>query len=74
MKYVFPVLCIILIQPAYAYVGPGLGAGTIGMVLGLIGSFFLALFAVIYYPIKRALKKWKAKQNENNKASEESKK
>lgn len=42
-----------------AYIGPGLGAGTIGVVIGVIGSIFLALFAVLYYPIKRALKKGK---------------
>ncbi|MBB4020659.1 putative membrane protein [Confluentimicrobium naphthalenivorans] len=44
---------------AQAYVGPGLGAGAIAAVLGVLGSIFLALFAVIYYPIKRMLKKRK---------------
>ena len=70
MIFLFPVLFLIIAQPAYAYVGPGLGAGTIGAVLGIVGSIFLALFAVIYYPIKRILKKWKAKQSAT---SEESK-
>lgn len=42
---------------ANAYLGPGLGAGTIGAILGVIGSVFLAIFAVVYYPIKRFLKK-----------------
>ncbi len=43
-------------EVALAYVGPGLGAGTLGVVLGLLGSVFLALFAVFWYPIKRRLK------------------
>jgi membrane associated rhomboid family serine protease len=66
MIFLFPVLLLILMtaQPSYAYVGPGLGAGTIGAILGIVGSIFLALFAVIYYPIKRFLKKRKAKQEE----------
>lgn len=51
----------IWVGPAQAYVGPGLGAGTVGVVLGLIGSGFLALVAVIYYPIKRFFKKRKGK-------------
>lgn len=42
---------------ASAYIGPGLGAGVIGTILGVIGAILLALFAVLYYPIKRALKK-----------------
>jgi hypothetical protein len=36
-----------------AYIGPGVGAGTLGVILGLIGSIFLALFAFFWYPIKR---------------------
>lgn len=42
---------------AHAYVGPGLGAGTLGVVIGLIASVFVALFALLWYPIKRLLKK-----------------
>ena len=51
------VLMVLALQPlhAAAYVGPGLGAGTIGVILGLIGSILLALFAFFWYPIKRAL-------------------
>lgn len=42
---------------AQAYIGPGVGIGAITAVLGVVGAIFLALFAVIYYPIKRMLKK-----------------
>lgn len=40
---------------AVAYVGPGLGAGTLGVILGLLGSLLLALVAFFWYPIKRTL-------------------
>lgn len=43
--------------PAAAYIGPGVGAGAVSAVLGVLGSIFLGLFAIIYYPIKRLLKK-----------------
>ena len=43
-------------ETAYAYVGPGIGAGTVGVILGVIASILLALFAVIWYPIKRLFK------------------
>lgn len=42
---------------AEAYIGPGLGAGAIAAALGVVGAIFLALFTVIYYPIKRLRKK-----------------
>ena len=47
---------------ANAYVGPGLGAGTIGVILGIIGSIFIAIFAIVWYPLKRLLKKNKQKK------------
>jgi pilus assembly protein TadC len=43
--------------PALAYIGPGLGAGLVSAVVGVLGSIFLGLFAVIWYPIKRMRKK-----------------
>jgi hypothetical protein len=42
---------------AHAYIGPGLGAGVIGTVLGILGSILLALVALLYYPIKRLVKR-----------------
>ncbi|MCV2872144.1 hypothetical protein OEZ71_07525 [Defluviimonas sp. WL0050] len=48
-------------QMAMAYIGPGVGAGAIAAVIGVIGSIFLAIVAVLYYPIKRMMKNRKAK-------------
>lgn len=39
--------------PASAYLGPGMGIGAFGVVLGLIGAVLLAIFAVVWYPLKR---------------------
>lgn len=51
-----PLLLALLPAPAMAYVGPGLGAGAIGALLGVVGAIFLALFAVVYYPVKRLMR------------------
>lgn len=48
--------------PAFAYVGPGMGAGAIGVIVGLVGSIFLALFSVFYYPLKRRYKQWRGEE------------
>jgi hypothetical protein len=45
---------------AHAYVGPGAGAGTIAIVLGILSSIFLAFVGILWYPIKRLIKTWKA--------------
>jgi uncharacterized iron-regulated membrane protein len=47
---------ILATTPAYAYVGPGLGAGAIAAVLGVLGSILAAILGVVYYPIKRRIK------------------
>jgi preprotein translocase subunit SecF len=63
-------LVLIVIFPNYAnaYIGPGLGAGTIGVILGIVGSLFIALFAIIWYPLKRLFKKKKeSKHQDGNK-------
>ena len=47
--------------PAHAYIGPGLGLGSIAVIFGILGSILLAIFASVWYPIKRMLKKRRAK-------------
>ena len=51
------------IASAQAYVGPGLGVGTVMVILGFVGSLLLALFGIFWYPIKRVLKKRRAAKN-----------
>jgi threonine/homoserine/homoserine lactone efflux protein len=47
-------------MPAAAYVGPGAGITLIGAVIGLVSAIFLALFAVLRWPIRRYLARRKA--------------
>ncbi len=49
----FMVLCY---SPnTYAYVGPGMGLGVIGTLLGVLFSIVLAIIALFWYPLKRLL-------------------
>lgn len=52
---------------AYAYIGPGLGAGGLAVVLGILSAVFFAVVGLIWYPAKRmwmALRK-SARQSRN---------
>ena len=40
----------------FAYLGPGMGGGVIAAIFGIIAAFFLGLWGILYYPIKRAFK------------------
>jgi cellobiose-specific phosphotransferase system component IIC len=44
-----------LSSPAHAYLGPGMGVGTLAVVFGILASLVLALFAVLWYPFKRMI-------------------
>ena len=48
------------------YIGPGLGGGVITAVLGFLASIFLALFAIIWYPIKKVIEKLKNRKTDEN--------
>jgi len=48
--------------PSYAYIGPGMGGGVIAAVIGFFAAILLGLWGILYYPIKRALKKRKDKK------------
>ena len=45
----------------FAYIGPGMGGGVIAAIFGIIAAFFLGLWGILYYPIKRAFKNKKNK-------------
>ena len=49
---------------SHAYIGPGMGGGVIAITLGFIAAIFLALFGILYYPIKRVIKKRRNKNKD----------
>ena len=51
------------------YIGPGLGGGVITVVLGFLTSIFLALFAIIWYPVKKVIGKFKKKKTDDDSRS-----
>jgi hypothetical protein len=57
--FAMTVLAVMVPVAAQAYIGPGLGAGALAAALGVVGSVVLGIFAVLYYPIKRLLRRRK---------------
>lgn len=58
LKLILFCICLICLP---GYIGPGIGGGVLAAIIGIIASFFIAIFGVLYYPIKRAIKKQKNK-------------
>ena len=67
LKTVIPALATALIlapAPAMAYIGPGLGAGAIGAVFGVLAALVMAVVALFWYPLKRLVSRRKATPKE----------
>ena len=63
------VILILVAIPSYgeAYVGPGLGLGVVGAVIGVIVAVFLAFVGMLWYPIKRFILRNSTKPNQDSK-------
>tara|TARA_A100001011_G_C13530172_1_gene524238 strand:- start:129 stop:317 length:189 start_codon:yes stop_codon:yes gene_type:complete len=60
-KSILFIFLFLISLPSYAYIGPGMGGGVIAAIVGFFGAVLLGLWGILYYPIKRALKKRKDK-------------
>jgi uncharacterized membrane protein len=38
------------------YVGPGMSGGVVAVLVGILSAFVLSVIAIIWYPIKKALR------------------
>ena len=61
------------ISPLFAYLGPGMGGGVIAAIFGIIAAFFLGLWGILYYPIKRFLKNKQKKKKLTKNANQKDK-
>lgn len=73
MQFQLPVglLLLLLTSNTYAYVGPGLGLGIIGTILGILLAMLLAIVGVVWYPLKRIFKKNTNKQARSHNTEKE---
>lgn len=71
-KSILFVLLFLISTPSYAYIGPGMGGGIIAATIGFVAAILLGLWGVLYYPLKRALKRRKDKKMSLNEADDES--
>jgi hypothetical protein len=62
LKKIFLILILISIEnTASAYIGPGMTGGVFAATIGIIVAIFAALLGLIWFPIKKMLKKRKEK-------------
>jgi membrane protein implicated in regulation of membrane protease activity len=57
---------LLLALPAFAYIGPGAGIPFIGSFIGFIVTIFLVISAILFWPIRKLLKKKKTNKKDND--------
>ena len=62
--FVFSAALLLTGGQAFAYIGPGLGLGIIGVLVGVGAAIVLTLFGIIWYPLKRLLGKKRAEKGD----------
>ena len=71
-KSILFISLFLISSPLYAYIGPGMGGGVIAAIVGFFAAILLALWGILYYPIKRALKNRKDKNMSSKDSNDES--
>ena len=55
-------LLLVQISTATAYVGPGAGISVLGSLLSILATIFVAIGAIIFWPLRKYLKRRKARR------------
>jgi hypothetical protein len=60
--HIFLLLLCVFSSPAYAYIGPGLGAGALATILGVLLAIVMLVVGIVWYPLKRLIRSLKSKE------------
>ena len=61
----FMVIFLITSSSSFAYLGPGVGGGIIAASIGILVAIIATIFGIIWFPLKRFLKKRKEKKEKH---------
>lgn len=61
------VFVLIFNSSSLAYLGPGFGGGILAATFGIIVAIFAVIFGIIWFPLKRLIKKKKIKKRKSTK-------
>jgi membrane protein implicated in regulation of membrane protease activity len=50
------------VSAALAYIGPGAGISVLGSLLGILATFFVAIGAILFWPLRKWSKRRKARR------------
>ncbi|MGD2130607.1 MAG: hypothetical protein PVJ17_14990 [Lysobacterales bacterium] len=71
-KLLLTLLLAAAAAPVQAYIGPGAGISVLGSLLGILATIVVAIGAVIFWPIRKLLKRRKSATKPSESAADPS--
>ena len=62
LRIIVLLLLTLSASPAAAYIGPGAGISVLGSLLGILATIFVAIGVILFWPIKKLMKRRKVKK------------
>lgn len=69
LKIIALLLLSLAIGPLHAYVGPGAGISVLGSLLGILATILVAMAAIIFWPVRKLMKRRKVAAQADHKAA-----
>jgi hypothetical protein len=60
-RTILTVILMCLSTPAFAYIGPGAGISVLGSVLGILATIVVTIGAILFWPLRKLMKRRKAR-------------
>lgn len=60
LKLLAILMLTLIAAPAMAYIGPGAGITVLGSLLGILGTIVVAIGAILFWPIRKMIKRRKS--------------
>lgn len=70
LKIIAILLLSLAAGPLHAYIGPGAGISVLGSLLGILATILVAIGAIIFWPVRKLMKRRKAAAQADHKAAE----
>jgi hypothetical protein len=62
LNYLLATIALVYSPLALAYIGPGLGAGALATVLGIVTGLLMLVVGIVWYPIKHLVRRLRSKK------------
>ena len=65
-RLITSIILLLMLTPVQAYIGPGAGIPVLGSLIGLLVTVIVVIGAILFWPIRKIMKKRKQKTDSDS--------